>query len=194
LRGCYVIYVPGILDDTYHIQGILMKTWWMYGFKPLTHEMPWAGDEPYEPKLQALIEQIDQLFLKDKKVYLVGASAGASAVLNAYIKRRHKVSGLALICPKINGPETVGDKTYAENPAFKTSMYELQKTLKLLTAEDKQKIRIYYSTNDQAIPYEGSTIDEVREDKLPAIKHGWAILYAISLGAAQIAAFFRSLP
>ena len=168
-----------------------MQTWPLYGVRGHTHEMPWAGPEPYEPKLEKLIAKIDELAEQNKEICLMGASAGASAVLNAYIQRKDKVKKIALVCPKINGPETVGDKTYNKNPAFKTSMYELQETLKELTAEDKRKIRIYYSEGDGAIPYEGVTIPGVTEVKLAPLKHGFAIIYSLSIGALPIALFFR---
>src|SRR5437763_1841073 len=137
MKKYHVIYIPGILDDTYHVQGFLMSIWCLYGLRCHVHEMPWSGDGLYELKLQLLLDRIDCYADKGDKVSLMGASAGASAAINAYMERRNKISKVILICAKINGPETVSNKTYAKNPAFKTAMYALQTNLKKLTKDDK---------------------------------------------------------
>jgi pimeloyl-ACP methyl ester carboxylesterase len=179
----HVFYVPGILDNKWHVQGFLVATWRLYGFQSHTHPMPWAGEEPYQPKFQRLLAAIDEQTEKGNKVSLVGASAGASAVINAYIERADKISGLVYICGKINGPETVSDETYSKNPTFKTSMQQLQVNLKLLAAADKQKMLSLYSQADIACPYPATTISGVEEKALPRLRHGRAIIYTLSFGA-----------
>ncbi len=178
-----IIYVPGILDNVYHIQGAAVRTWRLYGVSGHLHVMPWAGEESYEVKLQRLLDEIDEYVARGHRVSLVGASAGASAVLNAYLERRDRIHRLAYICAKINGPETVGKKLYAENPAFKTSLAALQKNLPKLTTKDKNKMLSLYSPKDGTVPYEATVITGVRERELPALRHGQAIIYSLSIGA-----------
>ncbi len=188
----HVIYVPGIMDNAMG-HGFLIKTWWLYGLSGHCHAMPWAGQENYEPKLERLLNQIDKYTAKGHKVSLLGFSAGASAVINAYVERSDKINSVILVCPKINGPETVSDRTYADNPAFKTSMYTLQTSLKKFTVTDKAKIRTYYSPTDTVVPYAAVPIAGVEEVKLPKLRHGQAIVYCLTLGASNIARFLKSL-
>lgn len=178
----HVIYIPGIGDDSFG-QGLYVKLWRPYGVRGHLHEMPWAGDEAYEPKFQRLLAEIDKYKAQGHQVSLIGPSAGAGAVLNAYVERKNSITGLIYICAKINGPETVSDKLYAKNPAFKTSLYALQGNLKKLTPADKAKMHSFYSPGDGYVPYEATTIPGVEESRLPSLRHGRAIIYSITLGA-----------
>lgn len=181
----HVIYVPGILDGIYY-QNEAVKLWRLYGVRGHCHVMPWLGDEAYEPKMERLLAEIDAYRAKGHLVSLVGASAGASAVLNAYIQRRDDITGVVYIVGKILAPETVPRKIYRTNPAFKTSMAILQKTLRQLTPEDKAKIHSFYSPGDTFMPHAGTVIKGVRESRLPSLQHGWAITYSLTLGARKI--------
>jgi pimeloyl-ACP methyl ester carboxylesterase len=194
LRQHHIIYVPGILDNIYHIQSISVRTWRPYGVRGHCHVMPWLGKEDYEAKFQRLLDEINKYKEQGHKVSLVGASAGASAVLNAYVAQPDKINGVVLICPKINGPETVSKKTYRKNPAFKESLELLQTNLPSLTTHDKAtKILSYYSPADGSIPYPGSVIPGVLERRLPAIRHGYAIVYALTFGAYSFIRFLKRL-
>jgi hypothetical protein len=183
----HVIYVPGILDDVYH-QRLAVKTWRLYGVRGHLHVMPWLGDEAYKPKLQRLLDEIDSYRAKGHRVSLFGVSAAASAVINAYMERKDDITGVVYAVAKIQAPETVSNKIYAKNPAFKTSIYELQDNLKKLTQADKAKMHSFYSPADGYVPHAATVIPGVRETRLPALRHGWAITYCLTLGARKILA------
>jgi len=187
----HVFYVPGILDDIYHLQSVLVATWRLYGVRAHCHPMPWAGTEPYELKFNKLLAAIDDQLDKGNVVSLVGASAGASAVINAYVERADRINGVVYVCGKINGPETVSKKTYKENPAFKTSLAELQTSLSKLSARDKSKMLSLYSDKDNSVPYEATTVPGVDEQQLPGLNHGQSIIYSLSLGAPVITRFLK---
>lgn len=188
----HVIYVPGILDDIYH-QSWAVKAWRLHGVHGHTHLMPWAGPGDYGPKMQRLLDEIDRYRAQGHKVSLVGASAGASAVINAYVERKSDITGVVYFVAKIQAPETVSDRVYAENPAFRTSMDQLQTNLKKLTASDKAKMHSFYSPGDNYVPYEATVIEGVEEDRLPPLHHGRAITYALTLGAPKLLAPLKKL-
>lgn len=191
MKQC-LIYIPGIRDDLLGIQSVLLQTMRLYGVLPLLHEMPWSGSGTYDSKLEALIKRIDSRAARGYSVSLIGASAGASAALNAYVQRREVVRAVVLICGKIQRPEGVADHTYATNPAFKTAMHQLQDTLRELTPADKVKMLSLYSPKDVTVPYQDTVIPGVKEQALPALSHGKAILYTISLGSKRIIDFTTS--
>lgn len=182
----YVIYVPGIKDDLLYVQSLLIQTWRFHSVQPVMLTMPWAGDGEFEPKLARLIAKIDTYRQSGRKVSLVGASAGASAVLNAYMQRKDDINAVAYICGKINFPDTVAPRIYAKNPAFKTSLQQLQQTLRRLTPSDRTKLHSFYSPIDTTVPYPHTVIDNATEKKLPSLRHMWAILYALSLGSSAL--------
>ncbi len=182
----HVIYVPGILDDIYHAQSLLVGLWRLRGVHGHCHEIPWTGEEDWQPKFRRLLDKIDRYKAQDDDVSLVGASAGASAVLNAYVARKDSIAGLVYICAKINAPEIVSDRTYGKNPAFKTSLYALQDNLGKLTDADKAKMLSLYSPADKTVPYAATVIPGVKEHALPGLNHGKAILYSLGPGAGTV--------
>lgn len=191
MKQHHVIYVPGILDNIYHVQSLAVGTWRLYGVYGHCHEVPWAGSEAWEPKLQRLLAEIDRYTSRGHAVSLVGASAGASAVINAYVERSDKIHRLIYICAKINAPETVSDKTYAENPAFKASLESLQANLKKLASADKAKMLSLYSPVDKTVPHAATIIPGVVERRLPRLSYGKAIVYSLTLGAYELLRFLK---
>jgi alpha-beta hydrolase superfamily lysophospholipase len=193
MRQHHVIYVPGMGDNIFHIQSMAVGLWRLHGVRGHFHEIPWRGQESFKPKFQRLLAKIDSLAAEDHEVSLVGASAGASAVLNAYLARTDKINRVVLICPKVNHPETVSRQTYAENPAFKESMEQLQPGLAKLTPQIRaEKLRIYYSPVDRTVAHADSSMTGVPERRLPRLKHSYAIVYAITIGAPALLRFLKS--
>lgn len=188
----HVIYVPGILDDSY-LQSTWVRLWRLYGVHGHLHEMPWAGGGRYQGKHKRLLDRIDKYKSQGHRVSLIGASAGASAVLNAYVERRDSITGLEYICAKIQAPETVYDEIYSANPAFKTSMEILQGNLPKLTDLDKAKMHSFYSPADTFVPHAATIIPGVAESALPPLRHGRAVIYSLTAGAFKLLAPLRRL-
>lgn len=182
----YVLYVPGIKDDLLGVQSLLIQCWRLQGVRPVRVSMPWRGQGAYEPKLARLVSKIDTYRQQGHIVSLVGASAGASAVLNAYSNRKDDVKSVAYICGKINRPEAVSKKLYAENAAFRTSLLALQETVKHLGPNDKSNLHSFYSPADHTVPHKDTVISGVPEQKLIPVSHAWAILYALSFGSGKL--------
>lgn len=182
----YIIYVPGIRDDLLGIQSLLLQLWRLGGVHPVMLTMPWHGDESFKPKLSRLIAKVDDYQKQGHRVSLIGASAGASAILNAYVQRKDKINTVAYICGKINRPDTVSDRIYMRNPAFKNSLIMLQDSLMQLDAADKRKLHSFYSPADTTVPHADTIIKGVTEHRLPALTHLWAILYALSFGSGKL--------
>jgi len=189
----HVIYVPGIRDDLYKSQSFVVWWWRLLGMTGHCHEIPWAGQEDYEPKLQRLLALIDYYHAKGKTVSLVGASAGASAVLDAYVERRNDIQAVILICAKINRPESVGSSVYRHNPAFRTAMQRLQAVLPTFTDDDKAKFLSLYSPADGNIPHQDTIIPSVHEQSIRPLTHGYAIAYSLTFGAPLIRRFIKRL-
>ena len=186
----YVIYVPGIGDNIWHIQSTAVHGWRLRGVRGHFYAMPWVSREPFDAKFARLLVRIDKLSQKGT-VSLVGASAGASAVMNAYLERRDKIHKIALICPKLHHPESVSAETYANNPGFRDSMERLQPRLAKLTAADRARMRIYYSPVDRTVRHADSSLEGVAEYRLPHFKHSYAIVYAITVGAGSMLRFLK---
>lgn len=183
----HVIYVPGIMDDVAYAQSTLVRLWRIYNLVGLTHSMPWTGAADYPAKAQRLLALIDSLHAQGRTVSLVGASAGASAVLNAYHDRLDVINGVVLVCPKINNSDNIGSEIETKNPSFIQSMNVLEVRLPQLTDANKQRIISLLSPRDGLVPREDSFIAGVTEQRLPPLRHNSAIAYAITFGFKKVA-------
>lgn len=140
-RQHHVIYVPGLGDKNIHAQKLAVWGWRSYGLYGHCHPVGWSnGEESFDHKLTAVIQEIDELFEAGHIVSLIGSSAGASMVLHAYAARKNKIAGVVLICGELADAKHVDPAYYAENPAFKVSMERLPATLKKLRFNDRQRI------------------------------------------------------
>ena len=182
----HIIYVPGIGDDIFRIQSTIVKFWRLFGVRGHCHPMPWSGRGDYATKAETLVARIDEYVAAGHQVSLVGASAGASAVLNAYATRHATVNKLVYVCAKINHPETVSAATFNKNPAFKSALAVLQTNLLGFTEADKSHFHSFYSNKDGLIPYESTRIVGVKKTKLPPLRHGAAIIYSLSFGFPKL--------
>lgn len=186
LQKHHIIYVPGIGDDVYKGQSTAIRLWWVYGVRAHCHEIPWAGSEPYEVKFKRLLADIDVHLYKGHTVSLIGASAGATAVLQAYALRQDKIHAVALVCGKVNRPKAVSSYTYGANPAFQTSMSRVGASVESLNETAKARIVSFYSAVDRTVPPADSKIPGVEEVRLPDLSHSRAIAYSITLGAPRV--------
>ena len=174
------------------VQSTLIRSWRFHGVRGHCHAIPWAGEEAWQSKFQRLLDEIDEYAGQGHKVSLVGASAGASAVLNAYAERRDKVAGVGLYMCQGQCAGTVSARNLCQESGFQGSSLELlQGNLKKLTAADKAKMRSYYSPNDGTVPYATTVIKGVDETRLPALRHGRAILYSLSFGFPKLIRFLK---
>lgn len=82
-----IIYVPGLFDRTRFLlsaQWAALRLWRPLGARVRMFTVGWAGEIAWEERLAALIAMIDARHERGETVALVGASAGASAVLGAF--------------------------------------------------------------------------------------------------------------
>src|SRR4051812_5916820 len=75
MKENHVIYVPGLGDNLYRWQGLIVQQWWrLFGLHGHLQPMPWGDREKFQPKLQRLLHLIDTLEQEGYAVSLVGAS------------------------------------------------------------------------------------------------------------------------
>ena len=118
-RRHIVLYVPGLGDNNPTGQSFAVNLWRFYGVRSWTVALHWADQsETWEQKFNRLLVVIDEKLAEGHSVSLVGTSAGAGAVINAFAARKGRISGVVTICGKIHNPETIGDGYRRENPAF----------------------------------------------------------------------------
>ena len=187
----YVIYVPGLGDNKWLIQGILVYAWRLYGVKSVTRTMNWLDPESFEEKLTRLLVEIDEKLARGYAVSLVGASAGAGAVVNAYAARKGQISGVVNICGKIQNAQTISEATYMRNPAFKESMAMLPSSLDKLSANERSRILNLHPKADATVPVRDTFIEASIEKTMPVVGHSLGIIIALSMYGRFICRFLK---
>jgi dienelactone hydrolase len=187
----HVLYVPGLGDHNSHGQETVPQRWGKYGVAGHYAPMLWNDKQPFAPKLQRLVDKIDELSADGSAVSLVGASAGASAVLLALAARPNKVVGVVCICGKVNHPETIGRNRYIENPAFETAMIDLQKALPEITAKYASRIMSIHPLYDGTVAVRDTIIPGAREKTILGIGHALSIFGALVFRSGMIIRFLK---
>ena len=187
----HVIFVPGLGDHRSYGQDKAIRAWRVFGVQGHYHAVGWADGETFTPKLNRLLAQIDELAEQGHIVSLMGASAGASAVLNAFAARKDKISGVALICGKVYRPEIMHPSTFQHNPAFKGSMDLLATTLPTLQSVQRSHILSLHPLADMTVPPKDTIIPGTREKTMFITGHAMGIAYGLTVSAYTITHFLK---
>ena len=187
----YLIYIPGLGDDKVVGQRKAISTWRLWGVQAELFQMNWADKEPWEQKFKRLIARIDTLAVNGSQIGLVGASAGASAVINAFAMRKNSVTGCVIIAGKVNRPETIGRSYVRENPAFVTSALDCQKAFDSLDSDDRKRILSHYALLDETVYRLDSHIPEAHNQMVPSIGHVFTIASQIIFGVPSFINFIK---
>lgn len=172
-------------------QRLALKLWRRRRLERYLFQMRWASDEPYENKQRRLLRLIDRLHGEGKQVSLVGASAGASAAVNAFAARPETIAGIVCICGKLAHPETISAETYRRNPPFERSMELLPANLERLGPAGRSRILSLKPLADESVPPADTYVADARTGTLPMYGHVTGIAYALTLGSGRIIRFLR---
>ncbi|HSW99102.1 MAG TPA: hypothetical protein VLF71_04640 [Candidatus Saccharimonadales bacterium] len=189
----HIIYVPGLGDGRVAGQQWAANTWRCWGAEAEIVRMGWSDAEPWPAKLQRLLARIDQLAVAGHTVGLVGVSAGASAVVNAFAQRKKQVVGCVLICGAVNNPDAIGEGYRQHDPAFVASAYACEKALRTIGAKDRRRILSRYALADMAVRRPDSRIPGAHNQLVPTVGHAITIAIQITLGAPSFIRFLRQL-
>lgn len=153
--------------------------------------MRWNVAEPFDVKLDRLLKRIDNLHNAGYRVSLVGVSAGASAVVNAFAARQKAVHRVVCICGKLRNPQTIAEATYRRNPAFAESMQQLGTSLESLPAELRGHILSIRPLSDGSVPPTDTIVPGFETSVIPSRGHVPSIALGITLFSPLIFGFIR---
>ncbi len=189
-----VIYVPGIGDDPRGLQEKLIQTWKIFGARPHRFELPWDGQQSFDSKLAHLLSYIDGLTQQGHRVSLVGASAGAGAVINAFAARPDTVSGVICIAGKVNHPQTIGSAYRKRSAAFHESAVLVKGSLAQLDELKKlAAIQSRYALLDPIVLRRDSIVKGATNVTVPTIGHATTIATQLVFGAPFYLKFLKEL-
>ncbi|MGH7245735.1 MAG: hypothetical protein ACREGI_02255 [Candidatus Levyibacteriota bacterium] len=195
----YVLYIPGLHDMAFpnkQLTATFPLFWEPFGVKVHIVRLRWSKGKSFAPKLKVITDLIDTLATKKNKVFLVGQSAGASAVLNAYVARKKKVAGVVSIDGRLRDGNVFPSLRLLSvgNPAFKESVLLFEhKNEKKLTKEDRKKILTLHPIWDDIVPVKTATLNEVKDITMPIFTHKLGGVMACAIYAKTITNFLKKI-
>lgn len=188
----HVIYVPGLGDSDPKFQRRAVRFWKWWGVDSELFQISWAEDVRWEIKFNLLLKRIDALKANGQKVALVGASAGGSAVINAYAARKNDITGVVIICGKLKNPNDIGPKYRNANPPLVSSVASSDQALKTLDAQDRARILTRRAFYDEVVVTKSDSIIVGAHNQVsPTIIHALTIAIQLVFGAPGFLRFLK---
>lgn len=188
----HLIYIPGLGDARALGQAKAVQSWRWFGVEAEMLRMNWNDDEAWEIKSGRLLTRIDELTADGRQVALVGASAGATAVITAFAVRP-EILGCVVIAGKANHPETINERYRQESPSFVAAAYACEQALSAINTTRRKRIVSRYAFYDEVLKPEDSYIAGAHNRRLLSIGHAITIATQITLGVPIWLRFLRRL-
>ena len=189
-RKYSIIYLPG-LGDPHKNEKLLLKIWKLYGIKVQYLPIYWNDHRSFSNKLNEILNLIDTYTNNGYEVSLIGTSAGASAALNAFSKRKGVIAKVVCICGKINNPNTISPVTFKLNPSLRESLDLLAKSLSEIDTQDRKKILSLHPVYDEVVPIKDTYISNASNKLFISIGHAFSISYSLTIGSYFIVRFIK---
>lgn len=189
-----IIYVPGLGDKArwlVRLQKMALRLWRVRGVRTEVMPLLWTDPIPLRPRFEKLLLRIDTLHSEGKTVSLIGTSAGASAVISAFVERPELVNGVVTICGKIQGD--LPDSVKELNPSFAESYKQLNQSVKQLSPERRNRILNIYSPLDAVVPSKQAILPGAHTFETRALGHNPTCAYVLLFKSKEITRFLKKL-
>ncbi len=188
-----VIIIPGLGDEVKKISWAT-NHWRKHGLEPVVHSIGWHDGKEIQSKLQTLVEMIDQFIQYGNRVSLVGCSAGGSAVLNVFIKRKNVVHRVINVCGRLRQGKQRGFRSFEKRTAlsipFALSVKLFESREDLLSDHDRQKIMTVRPLfGDELVPADTLVLGGAYNTVIPTIEHVFSIAMALTLFSSPLITF-----
>lgn len=192
----HVIIIPGLGDAVRRITW-LTNHWRRFGLTPIVYPVFWYTNEPFDEKLKRCVSLVDQLYTSGDTISLVGASAGASAVLNTYMERKSNIHKVIAVCGRLRSGDEQGFRSLATRSvtsySFAQSVRLFENQEKQLTHKDREKIMTVRALfGDELVPEDTATIRGAKNIIVPTPEHVFSIAMALTLFSRPLISFLTS--
>jgi hypothetical protein len=191
-----VIIIPGLGDKTTKLS-LATRHWRRYDLEPVIHSIGWHDEKKFQSKLQIFVSMIDEFVKNGDRVSLVGCSAGGSAVLNAFLKRKTKVHKVINVCGRLQKGVEQGYRSFtsrtASSPAFAESVKLVEQQEQFLSTRDRKRIMtvrpLWY---DEVVPEKTAMLSGAYNTIVPIPGHVFGITMALTLFSRPLITFLKS--
>ena len=187
----HIIYIPGLGTSYDPLRRQLLKAWRIYGVSVEFVPMYWTDQESFDIKKQRVIDAVLNAERANRRVVLIGESAGGSMVLNVYGEHTDAIAKVMTICGKNTRVDTLSAFYQQKTPAFYESMRRVRPTTDALSTAARTHFTSFAPFIDPTVPVEETRIPGGGFKRLFAIGHLTTILLALSIFSWQIASFAK---
>jgi len=192
VRKHYALIIMGLADHKSDGAEKLQSFWRRRGLECEIYRPIWRDSTAFEPKLEKLIKRIDDLESSGWRVSLIGISAGASAALNAYVRRPEKIHKVVFVCGKLAKLNSINPINFQRNPPFKGSIEMLPASIRRLSAADKAKMVSLQPLYDGRVSVPSTKIEGIRNKLLLSAGHVLSIIVALTVYSGFIIKFIKA--
>lgn len=191
------LIVPG-LGDVDDMVYYATRFWRRSGLEPIVHRIGWYEQGvDFSSKLQEIIRRIDHLYAAGNTVSLIGLSAGASAVLNAYLQRKASVKNVVAVCGRLRKGEK--GQIYGFYKSTETSMQYRQSVLLfednesgLCKCDRRNIMTVHARFGDSHAPLNTAILEYALNRVLPTGGHTVSIALALTVLAKPLLDFIHN--
>jgi hypothetical protein len=191
-----VIVIPGLGDKTGLLQCATYH-WRIFDLNTIIYPFGWHDTSvSYEKSFTQLLSLIDERIANGDTVSLIGTSAGASAVINAYSKRKSSIYRVVNICGRLRKGSQKGFRSFASrtrsSSTFAKSVLYAEKNIDKLSTHDRKKIlTIRPLFGDELVPADTVLVKSAKNIQIPTIEHVLSIAFAVTLFSQKIISFLQ---
>lgn len=188
-----VIFVPGLGDrmrPLVHLQREAVRAWRPLGVRTAMFRVRWSAETTFAERLDALDAMIERFEARGERVALVGASAGAGAVLAAYTRRPGLVA-VVIIAGKFHEPEDILAPALEHFGVFQQSLDTVPHLLSDLGPEQRARILALRSAKDGVVDDEDTMLAGAVNESMRIVGHVLAIGYALTFRSRRIVRFVK---
>lgn len=183
-RPLHIIYIPGF-GDNYDIgRRIFLVCWRIFGVTTEFIPMRWDSSESYNEKQKRVNAAIDKA--TNKRVVLIGESAGGSIVVPMYAKRYTDLYKVMTICGKNSGATSVSPHLYKKHRAFREAMRATDLAGPEISSRYLRKFIAFHPIYDGIIPLKETVIPGCKSIQFPSIGHLLTIFLSLTLFSGYI--------
>jgi pimeloyl-ACP methyl ester carboxylesterase len=118
-----ILYIPGLGDGYDHFRAVALKTWVLHGVVATHVPIKWYDKGSMESKLLRIRQAIDGV-PTDRKIVLIGESAGAALALHA-AERYRRVSCVITLCGVASARTPIASSLRRRAPALHQAVQSL---------------------------------------------------------------------
>lgn len=186
MKKTYILYIPGLGDGYDGSRQFFLKFWKLYGVTVEFVSSGWGDGGDFESKMKRVIDAAKSAHNAGYRVVLLGESAGGSLALNTYSEIPDYVDRVVTLCGKNTRPSTVSPRFYRRNPAFQTSMAQVDQAVTRLTPAQRREITTIYPLIDSYVPRADTVVPDCRQVRMYSVGHLTSILFGLTIGSSIV--------